>query len=132
MPAGLLMHARHPPRSRLEPRWPAERRLVMLPRKRRLTKSSRGGVRPASLRSAREKARKAAMDAGVMAVNKEVADGLRAADTARANFQALWAQLEPYLAKDAGGRLVQGPINKLEKLFQSIPTLGAFGSWRTA
>ena len=82
--------------------------------------------------TAKERARKAAEAAGIPTVNKDQADGLRAADTARANLTAMLAQIKPYLAKDAAGRIITGPKNKLEKIFQSNPVLGAIGSWRTS
>ncbi len=78
------------------------------------------------------KARKAAEAAGVPIVSKETADGLVAADRAATTLDSMWAQVKPFLPTGAGGRLVGGPKNTLEKLFQSNPTLGAFGTWRTA
>lgn len=78
------------------------------------------------------KARKAAEDAGVPIVSKETADGLVAADRAATTLDGMWAQLKPYLPADASGRLIGGARNTLEKAFQSNPTLGAFGTWRTA
>lgn len=81
---------------------------------------------------AKEKARKAAEAAGVRPVNKDAAESLRAADNARTNLTALFTQIEPFLAKDPAGRLLKGPGNTLGKAFQSNPTLGAYGSWRTA
>ncbi len=78
------------------------------------------------------KARKAAEAAGIPVVSKETADGLIAADRAATTLDGMWAQLKPFLPADASGRLIGGARNTLDKAFQSNPTLGAFGTWRTA
>jgi hypothetical protein len=82
--------------------------------------------------TAKEKARQAAQKAGIQTVNKDVADGLRAADTARGNFNTMIAQLRGKLPTDPTGRIVVGPKNTLEKYFQSDADLAAFGTWRQA
>ncbi len=80
--------------------------------------------------TARTAARQAALAAGVPVVAKDVGDSLRAADTARLNMQAMWAQIQSKLPKDAAGRVLAGPGNKLKQYFQTDDELAAFNSWR--
>ena len=81
---------------------------------------------------AREAARIAAAKAGIPVVDKATGDSLRSADNARLNINAVMSQIENVLPKDATGRLLAGPENKLSKYFQSNDQIAAFGSWRTA
>jgi hypothetical protein len=81
---------------------------------------------------AREDARKQADAAGIIAVDKDTAAGLKAADTARSNFNSMLAQVKGKLPTDPTGRVITGPKNLLEKYFQNDADLAAFGSWRQA
>lgn len=76
------------------------------------------------------KAQAAAKKAGVTVVSKEQGASLAAADTAKQNINAMWAQIESKLPKDAQGRLIAGPANKLSQFFQNDADLSAFNSWR--
>jgi hypothetical protein len=81
---------------------------------------------------ARQEARAAAKDAGVPIVAKDVGQSLKAADTARLNINSMWNQIKGKLPKDAQGRILGGPGNKLSAYFQTDADLAAFNSWRAA
>jgi hypothetical protein len=78
----------------------------------------------------RSKAQKAAQAAGVPAVSKEVGSSLAAADTARQNLTAMLSVIQSKLPKDAGGRIIAGPENRISQFFQTDQDLAAFNSWR--
>ena len=78
----------------------------------------------------RAKAQASAKAIGVDVVPKEVGMSLQSADTAKQNITAMMAQIESKLPKDAAGRIVAGPGNKLSQYFQTDADLAAFNSWR--
>lgn len=78
----------------------------------------------------RSRATQDAKTLGVPVVPKEVGMSLQAGDTARQNIAAMMAQIESKLPKDAQGRVIAGPGNKLKQYFQSDADLAAFNSWR--
>ena len=80
--------------------------------------------------TAKEAARRRAQALGIKAVSPDVGSSLSAADTARQNINAMWAQIESKLPKDPTGRIVGGPANKLSQVFQTDSDLAAFNSWR--
>jgi hypothetical protein len=80
--------------------------------------------------TAKDAARKAAKAQGLTVVDKATGDTLRAADTARLNLEAMWGQIQSKLPKDASGRVIAGPGNRLKQYFQSDADVAAFNSWR--
>jgi hypothetical protein len=82
--------------------------------------------------AAKEKARADAHAKGIPFVNPQIADGMRAADTARANLDKMLVQIQDKLPKDAAGRVMAGPGNQLAAYFQTDADKAAFGAWRTA
>jgi hypothetical protein len=80
----------------------------------------------------RSAARQAAAAAGIPAVDKATGASLRAIDTAKQNAQSMWDAVKDKLPKDASGRILAGPGNKLSAYFQTEPQLAAFNAFRTA
>jgi hypothetical protein len=80
---------------------------------------------------AKEAARAAAQKAGIFPVGKDVADGLRAADTARMNVNAMFSQIQAKLPTDPTGRVLAAPGTMLSKIFQTDEQKAAFDSWRS-
>lgn len=69
---------------------------------------------------------------GIPLVSKDQAETLQNIDNARFNQNSIMKQVRQYLPKDASGRLIVGPSNKLKKYLQTNEQIGAFNSWRTA
>ncbi len=80
----------------------------------------------------RAKAQHAATEQGIMPVNKDTASMLSDLDTARQNQQTMMKLIESKLPKDAAGRFLKGPANKLEALMQSDSDLASMGTFRNA
>lgn len=80
----------------------------------------------------RDRARKAAADAGATPLSKEQANALQEIDNARANQQSIQDQIGSLLPKGPGGRAVAGVTVPLSKLFQTNDQIAAYNSWRTA
>lgn len=80
----------------------------------------------------RDRARKAAADAGATPLSKEQANALQEIDNARANQQSIQDQIGSLLPKGPGGRAVAGVAVPLSKLFQTNDQIAAYNSWRTA
>lgn len=80
----------------------------------------------------RDRARKAANDAGAVFVSKEQANALQEIDNARANQSSIMNQIGDLLPKGPAGRPVAAAGVLLSKVFQSDEQKAAFASWRTA
>src|SRR6185369_2571254 len=74
----------------------------------------------------------AASKAGIPVVDKDTAEMLRDLDTARANQAFMLKAIENKLPKDAAGRAIVGPANKLKQIGQLDPDLAATGTFRNA
>jgi hypothetical protein len=73
-----------------------------------------------------------AMTAGVPVVTKEQGDALQQIDNAKLNLDFIQSQLMSKLPKDAAGRVVVGPSNKIQEYLQTDDVLGAANTYRTA
>jgi hypothetical protein len=67
---------------------------------------------------------------GVRTIGKQESQGLQDIETARANNRDIQTQMESFLPKDAAGRIIAGPENKLARYFQTNDQVAAFNSWR--
>jgi len=67
----------------------------------------------------------AASKAGLPYLNKEQAFDINEIEKARQNQAAFANQILPLLPRDASGRLIQGPLNKLSAYLQTNPALAA-------
>jgi hypothetical protein len=79
-----------------------------------------------------ERVRKSAAAAGAIALSKDQAESLDAAEYALSNAKAILAQVEGLLPKDAAGRPMGAAGNTLNQILQNNNALGAFESWREA
>jgi hypothetical protein len=67
----------------------------------------------------------AANKAGLPYLNKDQAFDIGEIEKARRNQQDFAAKILPLLPRDAAGRIIQGPMNKLSAYFQTNPALAA-------
>lgn len=80
----------------------------------------------------RNRALKAAGDAGIPAVSKEDSDTLKVIDNARLSQKDILAQVQTLLPKDSTGRVFGAPARKLSTVFQTDEQRAAFNTWRAA